>query len=189
MTTLIIGLVLFLGIHSLAIVAPHCRDRLAARLGPVWKGLYALLAAVGLWLVVTGFSVARGHASTLYIPTAPMQAASLVLMLLVFPSLWASYLPGRIQTTLRHPLLVATQAWALAHLLANGSSADVLLFGALLAWAFAEQVSLQQRPRRPLPMAPSGRFNDAIAVVAGRASYALFLGGLHRWLFGLPPLG
>lgn len=189
MTTLILGLALFLGVHSVAILAPAGRDRWAARLGPAWKGLYAVVALAGLWLVVSGFTDARAHASTLYIPTAPMRAAALLLMLVVFPSLWASYLPGRIHATLRHPMLVATKAWALAHLLANGSSADAVLFGSLLAWAVMERISLNRRPVRPLQMAPAGPYNDAIAIVAGLATYALFLGGVHRWLFGLSPLG
>jgi len=190
MFTLIAGLVLFLGIHSVAIVSPDLRDRLAARLGTgPWKGLYALVATLGLVLVIRGFMPARAVATTWYIPTAPMRWAALLLMLAVFPCLWSSHLPGRIQASLRHPMLVAAKAWALAHLLANGSSADVLLFGAVLAWAVAERISLKRRPARPLPMAPPGRFNDLIAVLAGLGTYALFVGGLHRVLFGVAPLG
>jgi len=188
MTTLLLGLVLFLGIHSVAILAPAGRDRLAARLGLAWKAGYAVVAALGLWLVVTGFWDARAHATTLYIPTAPMRGMALVLMLAVFPCLWASYLPGRIHAALRHPMLAATTVWAVAHLLANGSTADALLFGALLAWSLADRVSLRHRPSRPLPMAPAWRFNDLLVVVLGLATYGLFLGGLHRWLFGLSVL-
>jgi uncharacterized membrane protein len=190
MATLIVGLALFLGVHSLATVSPALRDRLVARLGPgPWKGLYALVAAAGLVVVVRGFLPARAAATTLYIPTAPMRAAALLLMLAVFPCLWAAFLPGRIRSTLRHPMLVATQAWAVAHLLANGSSADALLFGSLLAWAVVVRISLDRRPPRPLPTAPVGRYNDAIAVALGLCTYALFLAGLHRALFGVAPLG
>jgi uncharacterized membrane protein len=190
MSTLIAGLVLFLGIHSIAILSPALRDRLAARLGTgPWKGLYALVATIGLVLVIRGFLPARALATTWYIPTAPMRWAAVLLMLPVFPCLWSSYLPGRIQSSLRHPMLVATKAWAVAHLLANGSSADVLLFGSLLAWAVAERISLKRRPARALPMAPPGRYNDLIAVLAGLVTYALFVGGLHRALFGVAPIG
>ncbi len=190
MSTLIAGLLLFLGVHSIAILSPGLRDRLAARLGTgPWKGLYALAATVGLVLVVRGFLPARAVATTWYIPTAPMRWAAVLLMLGVFPCLLASHLPGKIQSTLRHPMLVATKAWAVAHLLANGSSADVLLFGSLLAWAVVERISLNRRPARPLPMAPARPLNDVIAVVAGLGVYALFVGGLHRVLFGVSPLG
>ena len=190
MSTLLAGLLLFLGIHSISIVAPGLRDRIAARIGTgPWKGLYALAATVGLVLVVRGFLPVRAVATTWYIPTAPMRWMAVLLMLVVFPCLLASHLPGRIQSTLRHPMLVATKAWAFAHLLANGSSADVLLFGALLAWAVVERISLKRRPARPLPMAPAGPLNDVIAVVTGLVVYAIFVGGLHRMLFGVAPLG
>ncbi len=190
MSMLIVGLALFLGIHSLAALNPPLRERLATRLGTgPWKALYALVAAVGLLLVIKGFMPARAHASTLYIPSAPMQVAALVLMLVACPCLWASYLPGRIQSALGHPLLFATQAWALAHLLANGSSADVLLFGSLFVWAVLVWISFNTRPSRPVPMAPSSRYNDGLAVVLGLTTYALLVGGLHRALFGVAPFG
>ncbi len=190
MTLLITGLVLFLGIHSVGMMAPGVRTRLVAALGEgPWKGLYSLVALLGLVLVVKGFLPARAAASTLYIPTAAMRATALVLMLVACACLWAAYLPGRIRTTLRHPMLVATQAWAMAHLLANGSSADALLFGSLLVWAVADHASLQRRPPQKLPMAPAGRYNDWIAIGLGLATYAAFLGGVHRALFGVAPLG
>ena len=190
MSTLLAGLVLFLGIHSVAMLAPGLRDRLAASLGSgPWKGLYAIIATIGLILVVRGFIPARAVATTLYIPTAPMRWAAIALMAVVFPCLCSAYLPGRIRTALQHPMLVATALWAVAHLLANGSSADALLFGSLLAWAVAQGFSVQQRASRPMAMAPAGRFNDLLAVVLGLGSYAIFIGGLHRLLFGVAPFG
>jgi uncharacterized membrane protein len=190
MSTLIAGLVLFLGVHSIAILAPARRDRWAARLGEgPWKGLYALVALVGLVLVARGFLPARAVATTLYIPSAPMRAASIALMAVVFPCLWAAHLPGRIQTALGHPMLVATQFWAVAHLFANGSSADALLFGSLLLWAALERYSLGRRPPRALRMAPARGYNDLLAIGLGLATYAAFIGGLHRYLFGVAPLG
>lgn len=190
MTLLLTGLALFLGVHSLSIVAPGMRDALAARLGEgPWKGLYSLLALVGFVLIVVGFGEARAAPVVLYVPPAWLRYVAIALMLPVFPMLLAAFLPGQIRTTLKHPLLAATKTWAFAHLLANGTLADVVLFGALLAWAIADRIALKRRPSRPVPSLPAGRFNDAIAIVAGLALYGLFLAGLHRMLIGVSPLG
>ena len=190
MTLLLLGLVLFLGTHSLSIFAPAGRDVVAARIGAgAWKGLYALVALAGFVLIIVGFREARLAPVVLYVSPPFLRYLAVVLMLPVFPMVLASFLPGRISATLKHPLLAATKAWALAHLLANGSLADVVLFGALLAWAVAERISLKRRPARAIPTGPRGRFNDAIALVLGLALYALFLMGAHRWLFGVSPLG
>jgi uncharacterized membrane protein len=113
---------------------------------------------------------------------------ALLLMLPVFPLLAAAYLPGRIKAALKHPFLVAVKLWAAAHLLANGTLADVLLFGSFLAWAVADRISLKRRPQRPLPGAPERPMNDLIAVVAGLVLYGVFVTWLHQWLIGVAPL-
>ena len=106
----------------------------------------------------------------------------------VFTLALSSVLPGRIQARAKHPLLAATKFWALAHLLTNGSVADLLLFGSFLLWAVAVRISLRQRPARPPKTLPASRANDAIAVVGGLALYALLVLWLHaRWL-GVSPL-
>jgi uncharacterized membrane protein len=190
MALLIAGLLLFLGTHSLAILSPALRDRLAARLGAgPWKGLYSLASLAGFVLLIAGFGAARGTAIVLYHPPAVLRYVALVVMLPVFPLALAAYLPGRIRTALQHPLLAATKAWAFAHLLANGSLADVLLFGGFLAWAVADRIALKRRAPRPIAAAPPGRYNDAIAVLAGLALYVLFIAGLHLRLVGVAPLG
>lgn len=190
MAMFLVGLALFLALHSLSIVAPDSRDRLAARLGEgPWKGLYSLLSLAGLVLLVAGFAAARGTSAVLYSPPVALRYVALALMLPVFPMVLAAFLPGRVGATLKHPLLLATKTWALAHLLANGTLLDVILFGALLAWAVANRIALKHRPARTLPSARPGRFNDLIAVGLGLALYAAFLGGLHRWLIGVSPLG
>ena len=190
MTLLIAGLVLFLGPHSLSIVAPGLRDRIAARIGQgAWRGLYSLLSLAGFALIVVGFGAARAAPVVLYSPPLALRYFALVLMVPVFPMVLAAFLPGRIQARLKHPLLAATKAWALAHLLANGTLADVVLFASFLAWAVADRISLKRRPARPLPAAPARPWNDAIAVVGGLLLYAGFLLGLHRVLIGVSPLG
>src|ERR1700676_5160016 len=189
MLLLIIGLVLFLGVHSVAILAPAWRVRSIHRLGErAWKGLYALVSLIGFILICYGFGLARQAPVFLYSPPTWLRHAALILMLPVFPLLIAAYLPGRIKTAAKHPMLAAVKFWAFAHLLANGMLADVLLFGGFLAWAVLDRISLKKRPQN-LRAAPPGRFNDAIAVIAGLALYALFIGWAHARLFGVSPLG
>jgi uncharacterized membrane protein len=189
MPILILGLILFLGAHSVSIAAPAWRDATVARIGDgPWKGLYALISLAGFALVIVGYGLARQQPLVLYTPPAALRHVALLLMLPVFVLAFAAYLPGRIKSAAKHPLLVATKLWALAHLLANGTAADVLLFGGFLAWAVAERVSLKRRPARPVPAAPARPFNDAIAVGAGLAVYAAFVLGLHQWLFSVAPL-
>jgi uncharacterized membrane protein len=189
MTLLIIGLVLFLGIHSVSIVAPAWRDaQLALRGEGAWKGIYSLVSAVGLGLLIFGYGMARQAPVVLYTPPAALRHVALLLMVPVFPLLLAAYLPGRIKTAAKHPMLLAVKFWALAHLLANGNLADVLLFGGFLAWAVADRISVKRRPVRVIPGASPGPLNDLIAAVGGLVVYAAMLMGLHLWLIGVSPI-
>ena len=185
MTLLVLGLVLFLGMHSVAIVAPAWRDAQAARNERAWKGVYAVVSLVGFVLLVYGYGLARQSPVLLYTPPAGMRHLVMLLMLPVFPLLLAVYLPGRIKTLTKHPMLVATKLWALSHLLVNGTLADVLLFGGFLAWAVVERISLKRRVARPVPGAPPSAMNDAIAVVVGLAVYGIFVWQGHAWLIGV----
>ena len=190
MSILLLGLIVFLGVHSVSIVAPAWRDGMRAKLGEgAWKGGYSLVAAIGLVLLVWGYGQARQQPVVLYAPPAGLRHVALLLMLPVFPLLLATYLPGRLQRAARHPTLVAVKLWALAHLLANGTLADVLLFGGFLAWAVADRISLKRRAGRAVPAAAASPANDAIAVIGGLALYALFVWRLHAWLIGVSPLG
>ena len=190
MTLLIVGLVLFLGVHSVAIVAPSFRTRTVQRMGEgAWKGLYALISLAGFVLICYGFGLARQAPVVLYSPPTWLRHLALLVMLPVFPLLIAAYLPGRIKTAAKHPMLAAVKFWAFAHLLANGSLADVLLFGGFLAWAVVDRISVKRRAMpQVLRTAPPGPWNDAIAVVLGLALYALLIGWAHVRLFGVSPL-
>jgi uncharacterized membrane protein len=190
MSTLILGLVLFLGVHSVSIFAPAWRDTMAARLGLwPWKILYALVSIAGFVLIIQGYAAARLAPVVLWVPPAAMRHVAATLMLPMFILLLATYLPGRIQAAAKHPMLVATKLWAVSHLLANGMLADVVLFGGFLAWAVADRISLKRRPARALPAAPPSKLNDVIAVVGGIALYGLFAMVLHsRWI-GVAPFG
>jgi uncharacterized membrane protein len=186
MTVLIAGLVLFLGAHTLT-TARTSRACLVARLGEgAYKGLYSLASGVGLVLIVWGFGRYR---SAGYIPVwdppSWLLPFTLLLMWFSFVALAATYAPaGRIKGLLRHPMLVAIKAWALAHLLANGDLGSMILFGAFLAWAVYDRIAVKRRG--DVGAARSGfTAGDAISLVVGSAAYAAMF-WLHPWLIGVP---
>jgi uncharacterized membrane protein len=189
MTYLIIGLLLFFGVHSVGIVAPAWRDRTAARLGdPMWKALYSLASVIGFVLMVQGYALVRLDPTVLYAPPPWLRHVAALLMLPVFPLLLAAYLPGRIKAAVKHPMLTATKTWALAHLLVNGTVADVLLFGGFLAWAVADRIAVGKRSaQRRTPGAPPSGLNDVIAVIGGLALYLVFVVWAHQRFIGVPP--
>jgi uncharacterized membrane protein len=194
MVWLILGLALFLGVHSVSIVSPQGRHALAQRMGESgFKGLYTLVSLAGFALIVWGYGLAREAPVLLYTPPTGMRHLAALLMLPVFVLLFAAYLPGRIQRAAKHPMLLAVKFWALAHLLANGTLADVLLFGGFLAWAVADRISVKRRAAagllRSAPTRAGGPVNDAIALVGGLAVYAVFVLWAHAWLFGVRPMG
>lgn len=191
MTLLILGLVLFLGIHSVSIVAPAWRDAQVAQRGEgAWKGVYSLVSIASFVLLIYGYGLARQAPVMLYTAPTAMRHVALLLMLPFFPLLFAAYLPGRIKTAAKHPMLLAVKLWALAHLLANGTLHDVILFGAFLVWAVADRISVKRRSvARVVPSAPHSMLNDATAVIGGLAVYAVFVVWAHRWLIGVSPLG
>ena len=189
MAWLLIGLVLFLGIHSVSIVARPWRDAQIAQRGEgAWKGLYTVVSLIGFVLIVYGYGVARQSPVVLYAPPSWTRHLALLLMLPVFPLLFASSLPGRIKAAAKHPMLLATKLWAVAHLLANGTLADVLLFGGFLAWAVADRIAVKRRPQPAAAVEPARPINDVIALVGGLLVYAVFVIWAHAWLIGVSPL-
>lgn len=188
MALLILGLVIFLGVHSLSIVSRPTRESMVARYGEgAFKGLYSILAVVGFVLIVWGYGEARESPVIVWDPPVFMRHISATLMLFVFPLLFAAYLPGRIKAAVKHPMLAAVKIWAFAHLIANGTLADIVLFGAFLAWAVVDRISVK---RRGVVVAGGGSVrNDILAVVLGLAVYLLFTFWLHAWLFGVSPFG
>ncbi len=189
MTVFLIGLVLFLGIHSVAIVAPTWRDAQAARNPGAWKGIYSVVSIAGFALLIYGYALARQSPVVVWTPPTAMRHVALLLMLPVFPLLLAAYLPGRIKTATKHPMLLAVKLWALAHLLANGTRADVILFGAFLVWAVLDRIAVKKRPvPRTIPGAPPSAINDVVALVGGLTIYVVFLLWAHQLLIGVSPL-
>lgn len=183
----VVGLGLFLGTHSISIVAPAWRDGVVERMGTFfWRAAYGIVALIGLAMVVRGYAELRGQTPVLYAFPRWVNGISTIIMLPVFPLVLAAYLPGSIKTASKHPMLAAIKLWAFAHLLANGALADVILFGSILAWAVADRISLKHRKDRPVSSMPAGRWNDVIVVVVGLLVYALMLNGGHQLLIGMP---
>lgn len=186
MLLLLVGLVLFFAVHSISIVNEPWRDRMVAKLGAVaWKAAYGLVSLVGLVLISKGYALARVDPVVLYLPPDWLRHLAMVLLIPVFPLFLAAYFPGRIRTAAKHPLLLATKIWATAHLLANGTLADLLLFGAFLIWAVSDRISMKRRQQREIPGAPASGMNDLIVTVAGLAVYAVFVFWVHGWLIGV----
>lgn len=188
MTLLIAGLVLFLGVHTLTTLREP-RAVLIGRIGEgPYKGLYSLVAAVGLVLIVWGFGRYRADGYIpVWDPPLGLRHLTLLLMWVSFVALAAAYAPaGKIKGLLRHPMLVGVKVWALAHLLANGDLGSVILFGSLLAWAVYDRIAVK---RRGDAGAPRSGFTagDVIAVAVGTVAYvAMFW--LHPLLIGVPIL-
>ncbi|MFO1394352.1 MAG: NnrU family protein [Steroidobacteraceae bacterium] len=190
MTWLLLGLAGFLGLHSIAIVAPDWRSRLVARLGATrWKGLHSIASLATFAMLVHGYGQARLQSAAVYAPEPWSRHVAFVVMLPVFPLLVAAYLPGRLRSFVGHPMLTATMLWAFAHLLANGTLADVLLFGGFLFWAVADRVSVGRRGPAASPARVGRIRNDAIAVVVGLVLYVAFVGWGHRAIIGVSLVG
>lgn len=184
MTQLLVGIVLFFGMHSISIVAEPMRNRFAAKSELGWKAFYGIVSLIGIILMVRGYSDLRQDPTFLYFPPVWLRHVSIVLMLPVFVLFLAPYFPGKIKTVTKHPQLASVKLWAFSHLLANGTLADVLLFGSFLAWAVADRISMKRRVARPLPGAPESKANDIILVVVGLLIYAAFVLWLHEMLIG-----
>jgi uncharacterized membrane protein len=189
MLMLVAGVILVFVPHSISIVAPHWRDRMVLHVGEArWKSVYSVLVAAGFALVVLGFIGAQRAPVVLYLPPAWTRYVAFVLMLPVFPLLFATYLPGRILTKARHPMLTAVLFWSVAHLFVDGTLPGVLLFACFLVWALIDRLSLGRRVPAPIRRAPPRRYNDLLAVALGLALYALFIWRLHGWIMGVPLL-
>jgi len=188
MTLLIVGLVIFLGTHSISIVANEWRDQMAAKLGNGWRAVYSILSLIGFVLIIKGYAAARLEPIVLYVPPLWLHHVTAALMIFVFPLLLATYLPGRINTLFKHPMLNAVKFWAFAHLLSNGTLNDVVLFGSFLLWAVADRISIKRRPARPLNTLPATKYNDLMALVGGIALYLLTIHWLHYKLIGVVPV-
>ncbi|EIM04068.1 NnrU family protein [Rhodanobacter denitrificans] len=192
MPVLILGLVLFLGVHSLRLFADGWRSRQRARLGELrWKGLYALVSLIGFALICWGFGLARQHAVLLYVPPLALRHANALFTLIAFVLVAAAYVPrNHLKAAFGHPMLLGVMVWAFGHLLATGMLHDVLLFGAFLLWAVALFVASRRRDRLEGTRYPAGTLRgSALTLVIGVVAWAVFARWLHLWLIGMSPMG
>jgi uncharacterized membrane protein len=191
MLILVAGLIVFLGVHSVRIVADDWRTRQIARIGEVpWKAIYALVSLVGLALVVWGYDATRTTPVDLWHPPVWTRHLASLITLASFILVAAAYIPRtRIKAAVGHPMVLGVKLWAVAHLLANGRLADIVLFGAFLVWAVLDYAAARRRDReagRTYPPAP-GIARDAAAIVIGIGVWAAFAMYLHALLIGVRP--
>lgn len=193
MFLLILGLVLFIGVHSFRIVAPAQRLALIERLGRNgWRIFHSVLSLVALVLLVWGYAEARNDTVMLWYP--PVWTRHLAATLTIFAMVLAvasAFPAGRIKEKMKFPLTAAVKIWALAHLLANGKLSSIVLFAAFLCWAVVLRIALKRAVgcgEIAYPAFVSARY-DVIAVVGGLALWAAMVFGVHEWLIGVSPLG
>lgn len=190
MAYLIVGLLIFLGVHSLRIVADDWRTaRIAGSGENAWKSMYSLASAAGLGLIVWGYGLARAEPLALWSTPSWTRHVAALLTLPAFILLVAAYVPGnRIKAAVGHPMVAGVKLWALAHLLANGSLADLLLFGGFLAWAVASFAAARRRDRAAgRTYAVLGWPRDAAVAAIGIAAWAGFAFWGHAVLIGVGP--
>lgn len=192
MLILIVGLAVFFAIH-LVPANPELRNGLAERFGEnAWKGIFSIVSLVGFVLIVYGYhklQLMPGKNPQLWVPPVWTRHVAWLLMLPSLVLLVAAYIPSRIRDVVQHPMLVAIKLWALAHLLANGDAASLLLFGSFLAYAVFDRISVKARSARgPLGARTGGLGGDIAVVVVGIALYAFMLHYGHTLLIGVPVL-
>jgi uncharacterized membrane protein len=190
MTILIIGLLMFLGVHSTRIFADGWRTAQVQRLGEgAWKGIYTLLSLAGFGLIIWGFGLARQQPLLLWSVPVAMRYVAALLVLIAFVLLAAAYVPrNRIKASMHHPMVLAVKVWAFAHLLSTGTLADLLLFGSFLAWAVLCFIAARRRDRAAGTQYPAGTTaGTATTVVVGAAAWAVFAFWLHAALIGVRP--
>jgi uncharacterized membrane protein len=192
MSLLILGLILFLGPHSLRIFADSWRGAQIARIGErPWKGLYSLVSIAGFALLIWGYGQARAATIMLWQPPVWTHYLAALFVLVAFVLVVAAYVRGtRIKSALHHPMILGVKSWAFGHLIANGTLADVVLFGSFLAWAIADFAASRRRDRLAGTVYPAGTAGrDAIAIAIGVVAWAVFAFYLHERWIGVRPLG
>ncbi len=192
MPLLIAGLLLFLGAHSVRVFAEGWRGRFIARRGEnAWKALYSLVSLVGLGLLVWGYGAARQQPVVLWASPTWTRHLAALLTVPAFVLLAAAYVPGNaIKARVGHPMVLGVKVWALAHLLANNTLADVLLFGGFLLWAVLCFRAARARDRASQVVYPAGRPGPTlISVGVGLAAWVAFAFWGHLALIGVRPFG
>ena len=199
MTQLILGLILFLGAHSVRILADGWRDQTIAAYGEkAFKGVYTLVAILGFYLLVVGYGEARLQPLVLWNPPIFTKHISMLLMLLSSILLIAAYIPrNHFKMRLKHPMVLSVKVWALSHLLANGNLADLVLFGSFLIWAVLNFRSARARDRAQVQNSDANEeaalkpnlLATLIALFGGMGLWAVITFVLHAKVVGVAPMG
>lgn len=192
MVLLLIGLFLFIGVHSARIFAEGPRLAFINRFGDgVWKSAYTLLSIVGLVLIILGYRNAAPSAFVIWVPPFALVHIAALLMIFAFILVVAAYLPaGRLKPAVKHPMVLGVKVWAFAHVLINGMSHEIVLFGTFLVWAIADYAAARRRDRAMGLQYIAGPVrNDLLSIAGGAALWAGFVFAAHEWLFGIAPLG
>lgn len=192
MSLLVLGLLIFLGVHATRIFADGWRTRTIARLGDKpWKGVYSLLSLLGLALIVWGYGLARQQPVLLWSPPLGMKHLNSLFTLAAFILLAAAYVPrNHLKARLHHPMVLGIKLWAFGHLLATAKLADLLLFGSFLLWAIALYATSRRRDRALGTTYPPGTAAGTVAaLVVGVLAWAVFAFWLHAAWIGVAPLG
>lgn len=192
MTIMLIGLVLFLGMHSVRIFADTWREaQIAKRGAAAWQGFYTLISLLGFIMIIWGYGDARGSTSVLWYPPVWTKYPAVLLIVASAILITATYVPGtKIKAVIGHPMLAGTKLWAFGHLITNGTLQDVILFGAFLVWAILDFRTSRQRDKRTGTRYEFvGYQRDAIAIVVGLAVGIVFAVYLHARLIGVAPFG
>ena len=193
MLVLVLGLVLFLGAHSTRVFADGWRTATVARVGErPFKGAYSLVSIAGFALIVWGYGLARQDPVVLWgTPPVGMRHLAAFLTLVAFILIAAAYVPhNELKHRLHHPMVLGVKAWALAHLLANNTLADLVLFGSFLLWAVLDFRSARKRDRDTSTVYVKGKVTGtAITVGVGLVAWAVFAFWLHRAWIGVQPMG
>ncbi|MCA1442846.1 NnrU family protein [Ensifer sp. IC4062] len=192
MALLILGIVIFFGIHLVRSFAPGVRKAVIERQGVgTWHAIHGISAVIGLALIAIGFDQARATTGILYTPPVFLAHIALTLMLIACICLAAAFLPaGKIRVAAKHPAILAIKIWALAHLLANGETSSVVLFGAFLVWGIVLRISMKKRWRAgeiSYPTVASYR-NDIGAILLGAVLFVAIVWKLHELVIGVAPI-
>jgi len=186
---LVLGLVVFLGTH-IFVTLRGPRARAVARLGYGYRALFALVAIVGLALIVWGFGAYRAHEWVqVWTPPAFMRHITIGLMLFAVIFMTAAFIPSHVKKWLKHPMLNAVKMWATAHLLVNGDLGSIILFASFLAWASYARIAAKRRGDRGTTTAPAGWLNDALVIVIGVIVFLALGYAFHPMVIGVPVFG
>ncbi|ACC74659.1 NnrU family protein [Paraburkholderia phymatum] len=190
MSILILGLLIFLGGHSVRIFAEGWRKATIERMGAKnWKAAYSVVSLVGLVLIIWGYGIARREPVVLWTSPAWSPHLTGVLTLIAFILFPAAHAPGNhFKSIVKHPMTAGVGLWALAHLFVSATLHAVVLFGAFLVWAVFDYAAARRRDRAEGVVYPGGTLSrDVMPVVAGVVLWVAFVFFLHGWLIGVKP--